>query len=112
MTHGLSIAILAAACMVVQDTLGTIMVQAEAANRGWLAGLCDMVGWYFSIGTTSISVAAINGHGGFWPKFWVFSIVGISNIFGTKLGQVSGQWILKRQLTLADKLAIQAESRK
>jgi hypothetical protein len=111
MTQGLGIAVLAAIAMTFQDMLGVIMVQAEATNKGWLAGSCDTAGWYLSIATTALSINALNGHG-FWPKLWVLTIVGSSNMLGTKLGQVMGAKVLKRKLTFQDKMAIQAESRK
>jgi hypothetical protein len=38
------------------------MVQAEAANLGWLAGFCDTAGWYVAIATTTISVTSLSGH--------------------------------------------------
>lgn len=111
MTQGLVIAILAAACMAVEDVLATITVQAEAGNHGWLAGLTDMLAWYFAIATTTISVTSLNGHA-LWPKIWVLSLVGISNVLGTKLGQVSGKRILSHRLSTDDKLKIRAVSRK
>ena len=90
------IALLAAGCMVCQDILATIMVQAEAANRGWLAGLMDMLG-FVAISTTAISVNALNGHGCLINKVLVLAFVGAANVFGTKLGQVSGHWLLTRK---------------
>lgn len=91
----MTIAILAALAMVVTDVLGTVMVQAEAANRGWLAGTMDTIGWYFSIGTTAISVTALQGHS-LGTKIWVLVLVGAANLFGTKIGQVTGKWWLAR----------------
>jgi len=87
------VAVLAALCMVVQDVVATIMVMAEAANRGWLAGVMDTVGWYFSITTTSISVTALQSHV-VSEKVEVLLLVGLANLFGTKLGQVTGHRLL------------------
>lgn len=89
------VAVWAALAMVVTDVLGTIMVQAEAANRGWLAGCCDTLGWYVSIATTTISVTTLAGHDTA-KKVWVLVLVGAANLLGTKLGQVTGKWLLGR----------------
>lgn len=97
----MKIALLAALCMIVTDVVATIMVQAEAANRGWLAGAMDTVGWYFSIGTTAISVTALQGHS-FGTKVWVLVLVGAANLFGTKLGQVMGKRIIARAVAEYD----------
>lgn len=88
------IALIAAGCMLVQDVLGVILVQAEAANRGWLAGAADTVGWYFAIFTTSISVTALQSHNTV-DKVYVLAFVGVANALGTKLGQVLGKRLLK-----------------
>lgn len=78
--------------MVVQDVIAVVMVQAEAADRGWLAGWMDTFGWYFGIETTSISVGAL--HAGGSEKFYVLAFVGAANLLGTKLGQVTGRRIM------------------
>jgi len=93
---GLEIALIAAACMALTDVLGTILVMAEAANRGWLAGWADTAGWYVSIVTTTISVTALSGHNT-TTKIEVLVLVGAANLFGTKLGTVTGHWILTRK---------------
>lgn len=93
---GLEIALVAAGCMVLTDILGVCMVMMEAANRGWLAGVFDTAGWYVSIATTTISVSALSGHDT-TKKIEVLILVGAANLFGTKLGQVSGHAILTRK---------------
>jgi hypothetical protein len=97
----LLIALLAAGCMLVTDIVATAMVMFEAANRGWAAGALDCLGWYFSIATTAISVNALNGHS-LMGKVWVLLFVGASNVFGTKLGQVTGHWLLTRKGLASD----------
>lgn len=82
--------------MLVTDVLSTIMVMAEAANRGWLAGWMDVLGWYTSISTTTISVTALQGHS-LSTKIFVLLFVGAANLLGTKLGQLTGHWILTRK---------------
>lgn len=88
-------AVLAALCMVVVDVVSTVMVQAEAANRGWLAGIMDTLGWYPSIVCTTLCVLALDGRS-MVDKIAVLVFVGLANLFGTKLGQVVGQEIMRR----------------
>lgn len=87
----MNVALLAACCMVVQDVLGVIMVQAEASNRGWLAGFVDAGMWLFGINTTT---AAVTSHGS--TRVLVMALVSVANVFGTKLGQVTGQKLMRR----------------
>lgn len=89
----MTVALLAAACMIVSDILAVILVQAEAANRGWLAGIMDMLGWYVGIATTTISVTTLAGHDT-QRKILVLVLVGAANVVGTKVGQVTGKWLL------------------
>lgn len=88
-------ALIAAIAMVASDILGTVMVMAEAADRGWLAGGCDWLGWYVSISTTTISVTALSGHSAS-EKVFVLVFVGAANLIGTKLGQMTGHRLLAR----------------
>jgi hypothetical protein len=86
-------AILAALCMVAVDVLSVVLVQAEAANRGWLAGLMDVLGWYPSIICTTLCVLALDSHST-ENKVAVLVLVGAANLFGTKLGQLLGKRVL------------------
>lgn len=88
-------ALIAAACMAGQDILATIMVMAEAANRGWLAGFMDLLAWYVGIVTTTVSVTTLSGHNTA-EKALVLVLVGAANVLGTKLGQVTGSRLLHR----------------
>ena len=104
------IALLAAISMVATDILGTVMVMAEAAGRGWLAGIMDTLGWLVSITTLTISVTALQGHS--WTeKTWVVGLVSLANLFGTKAGQMIGSHLLKNKtlgrgkVTLEDRVA-------
>lgn len=86
--------------MVATDVLGTMMVMAEAANRGWLAGWLDTAQWGVGIATTTISVSALQGHS-LSEKALVVGLVSAANLFGTKLGQVLGKRLLSsRRLSL------------
>jgi hypothetical protein len=82
-------ALIAAITMVVTDILGVIMVQAEAHNRGWLAGWMDTAQWLVGITTTTITVTVLQGHS-LTMKALVIVLVSAANLFGTKLGQVIG----------------------
>lgn len=97
-------AIIAAIAMVIQDVLGTIMVMAEAKNRGWLAGVMDSAGWIVSITTATIAITAFQGHN-MNEKVLVVILVSLANLFGTKLGQMIGSRYVKDATTLADRVA-------
>lgn len=92
---GLLVALIAALSMICADVLATVMVQMEAANHGWFAGVMDGLGWIVGITTTSISVRVLNGHST-TGKVWVILFVTVANVLGTKLGQVTGQKLLGR----------------
>jgi hypothetical protein len=100
------VAILAALAMVANDIAGTILVMAEAAGRGWLAGAMDTAGWLVSITTTTISVTALQGHS-FSEKVLVVAFVSAANLFGTKSGQMIGTRILHHnpEMTLEERVA-------
>lgn len=98
------IALIAAVTMVVTDVLGTVMVMAEARNRGWLAGWCDTAQWIVGIATTTISVTALQGHS-LSTKVWVVVLVSAANLFGTKLGQLIGKRFVTDSSSLADRVA-------
>jgi hypothetical protein len=87
------IAVYAALAMVLQDILGTLMVQAEARNKGLLAGLMDGLAWVAAISTTSIAVTTLQGHD-MAAKIMVIVLVSLANVFGTWLGVLIGKrWI-------------------
>lgn len=90
----MNIAIIAALCMVFQDVVGTLMVQAEARNHGWLAGLCDSVMWLFTIATTTISVTALQGNNT-REKVIVIVAVTAANLVGSQLGVLVGKRYIK-----------------
>lgn len=92
------VALLAAGTMLVTDVLGVVMVQAEAKNRGWLAGIMDAVQWVVGITTTTLSVTAFQGHR-LSEKLLVGACVTVANVLGTKLGQLVGKrWVTDRTL--------------
>lgn len=96
-------ALLAAIAMVATDVTGTIMVVAEAHNRGWLAGVMDSVQWLVGITTTAISVTVFQHHS-LSAKVWVVVLVTMANLLGTKLGTFIGHRLVKDK-TVEQRLA-------
>ncbi len=92
----MNIAILAALCMVFQDVLGVVMVQAEARNHGWIAGVADSIQWLFAIATTTFSVTALQGHN-LHEKILVIVAVTLANLVGSRLGVLVGKKLVKEQ---------------
>lgn len=90
----MQIAVLAALAMVVNDIFGTLMVQAEARNRGWLAGMFDSLQWFATITTTTISVTALQGHS-LHEKVLVICLVTAANLCGSAIGVYVGKRIIK-----------------
>jgi hypothetical protein len=88
------IALYAAIAMVIQDVLCVMMVQAEARNRGWLAGAFDSIQWLAAISTTTISVTALQGHD-FGEKVLVVCAVSAANLFGSLLGVEIGKRFIR-----------------
>jgi hypothetical protein len=87
------IVLIASVAMVAQDILGTILVMAEANERGWLAGWCDAAAWCVSITTATLSITAFQGHD--WPlKIGIVVGVSIANVGGTKVGQIIGSHLM------------------
>lgn len=90
----MKIALLAAACMVVQDVLGTLMVIAESRGKVWLSAILDAAMWIAGITTTSFSVVALTGHNT-TEKVLLVSCVTAANIGGTALGVWTGKRFIK-----------------
>ena len=92
----MTIAILAALAMVLQDVLAVGLVQAEARNRAVLAGILDTIGWLATITTLSISVTTLQGHS-FTDKVIVIVFVSVANFLGSYLGVKIGKRYIKEQ---------------
>lgn len=90
----MEIALLAGLAMVVNDIFGTLMVQAEARNRGWLAGIFDSLQWFATITTTTISVTALQGHS-LHEKVLVILLVTAANLVGSVIGVLVGKRLIK-----------------
>lgn len=91
------VALVAAICMLLTDIAYSAMTMAQASGRGWLAGGLDCLGWYIGITTTTISVTTLGGHGSLLSagKLEVLICVGLANVLGTQLGEVTGKLLLK-----------------
>ena len=84
----------AALCMLVQDVLGVLLVDAETRGHGWLAGLVDALMWGFGIATTTITVTALQGHD-LRDKVAVIAAVSLANVLGSRIGVELGQRFVK-----------------
>jgi len=87
--------LLAAVAMFIQDSIGVIEVQAEALNKGWIAGFCNAGKWIVAITCTTISVSVLQGHN-LSQQVLVVILVGAANILGSKTGQLIGQHFFDR----------------
>ena len=99
----MTVALIAALAMLVQDALSTVLVMAEAKNRGWLAGSMDAAAWIVGITTTTISINALNGND-FTTKVEVVVLVSVANVLGTKIGQLIGSRFVHDATTLAERV--------
>lgn len=86
----MTIALLAAAAMFIQDVLSTLLVQAEARNRAHLAASLDSLGWIAAIATTTLSVSTLQGHD-LGAKIAVVLAVTVANYLGTLAGTLVGK---------------------
>lgn len=93
----MNIAILAAVSMLFQDVVGVLMVQAEARDHGWIAGLCDSAMWLFAIATTTFSVTTLQGHD-LHEKIIVVTAVTVANLVGSRLGVLIGKKYIKEAI--------------
>lgn len=89
----MELAILAALAMLIQDVIAVVLVQAEAKNKGWTAGLMDMLGWLVAFTTLRIAIKAEGS-----ALVETVILVSIANVLGTKLGQVTGQHFLEKKI--------------
>lgn len=93
----ITLALEAAAAMLVQDITAVLLVQAEARNRAGLAALFDSVMWLASISTTTISVTALQGHQ-LGAKAMVIVAVELANVAGSYIGVAIGKrWIREKR---------------
>ena len=90
------VALAAALSMICTDTLGTMLVMAQARGRGRLAGLLDSVGWLFAISTTFLTVDTLSGHN-MARKIAVVLAVTVANYYGTQAGEWLGTKYVKDQ---------------
>lgn len=89
------VAIVAALAMLLDDIFYACVTLFEASGKSWLAGLCDMLGYYAGITTTTVAVTTLSGHS-LLAKAWVLLFVGAANVLGTALGAETGKFLLRR----------------
>jgi hypothetical protein len=92
----MNVAILAAIAMVTQDIFEVLKDQAQARNRGFLAGLFDTLMWYALITSTTVSVTALQGHK-LSQKVLVILLVSIANFAGQMSGVYLGSKYIKEK---------------
>jgi len=86
----MNIALLAAVCMIIQDSLAVIKYQAASRNRGMIVASADVVIWFVSITGTTIAAFTLHGDN-FGKKVAVVAAVSVANIVGNLLGTWLGQ---------------------
>lgn len=86
--------ILAAAAMVAQDILLTLMVQAQTRHHWVLAGLLDSVGFLTQVVTYGVSIDVVIKNGLNSRSLWVLAALTAANFIGTGMGTLLGdRWI-------------------
>lgn len=87
-------AIVAGAAMLVENVLGTLLVQANAKGMAWLSGLLDALAWGAGIITTTVSVSALQGHS-MYAKVVVITLITVANVLGSVMGVKIGTRLIK-----------------
>ena len=87
----MEIAILAGLSMVVQDILGTLMVQSQNRNHGWIAGYCDAGMWLMAAFSYNQTFST---HGR--EHVYVVIIITLANVFGNRIGVYIGNKYIKQ----------------
>lgn len=93
-------AIIAGAAMLIEDVLGTLLVQANAKGLAWLSGLLDALAWGAGIITTTVSVSALQGHS-MYAKVVVITLITIANVLGSVMGVKIGDKLIKAPAPVA-----------
>lgn len=94
----MTIALLAAMAMFIQDVLSTLLVQAEARNRAHLAASLDSLAWLAAISTTTLSVSTLQGND-LGAKIAVVLAVSLANYLGTLAGTLVGKRFIPSETT-------------
>jgi hypothetical protein len=87
-------AIVAATCMIVQDSLAVIKYQAASRNQGAIAAFADVIIWIVSITSTTIAAFTFHGHN-LMAKIAVVAFVSAANIGGNLIGVKLGRKYVK-----------------
>lgn len=85
------IALIAFFSMMCQDVLGTLMVQSQARNHGWIAGFCDAGMWLAALFSYGEAITH-TGH----EKWLIIGFVTVANVFGNRLGVAIGRREIKQ----------------
>jgi hypothetical protein len=96
---------MAAISMVIADVLSVLLVQAEARNRAFLAGVLDTLGWGAAIVVTFLTVNSLQGHD-LGLKVGVVIAVSLANFVGSYVGVKIGRRFVKEDptTTLAERV--------
>jgi len=98
----MTIAFIAAACMLVQDALNSVKVQAQSRRMGWLAGMIDVAAWLCFLATTKFSLDALHSNSTS-QKVMVIGLVSCANLFGQRIGESIGRKLVKDETSEIDK---------
>src|ERR1039458_1186183 len=86
--------IIASLSMIAVDVLGVLLVQSEARNHGWMAGILDTAQWIPGIVCSAITITVLQGHS-LLAKSLIILFVSAANLFGTLLGTKIGTRYIK-----------------
>jgi membrane protein YqaA with SNARE-associated domain len=88
------IALLAAVCMLIQDSLSVIKYQAASRNKGLVAAMADTIIWMVMITSTTIAAFTLHAHD-MREKIIVVVLVSAANIGGNLIGVWMGKKFVK-----------------
>lgn len=94
----MTVIILAALAMFLQDLIAVPLTMAEARNKAHLSGLLDTLGWLVAITTTFLAVDTLAGHDTA-RKVGVIIAVSIANYLGSYMGVKVGKRFVKEDAT-------------
>jgi hypothetical protein len=90
----MTVAILAALSMIVQDICEVLKDQSQARNRAFLAGLFDSLMYLALVASMTVSVTTLQGNS-LSRKILVLSLITVANFVGQYTGVVLGKRLIK-----------------
>ena len=93
----MTIALAAAAAMIAQDVLGTLMTMAENRHHPWWAGLLDAGMWLTGLLTTVWGAGSVILHGWDGHTFTIVAAITAANLFGTAAGVKLGDRLMPKE---------------